>query len=201
MSDPYATVEELKAQLDTSGAAEWSAADVGNMETALAAASRWIDERMDTRFRAAAETRVYTARWHDLLYIDDLTTLTTLKTDDDGDGVYETVWTAGDYILEPTNAAGNNRPYRQIRRRANGLRSFPTREHAVEVAGLFGYSAEPPAPIVQACLLVAHRLWMRKEAVFGVAGTPGLGVTVVQARIQADADVLAVLEGVDRRYV
>lgn len=201
MRDHYATLEELQAQVDASGGVSWQAADVGNMNTALAAATRWIDERMDTRFRAVAESRVYTARWSDLLYIDDLVSLTMLSTDEDGDGVYETTWSASDFILEPTNAAMRNRPYRQIRRRANGSRSFPTGDSAIEVTGMFGYSLEPPAPIRQACLLLAHRLWMRKDAIFGVAGTPGLGVTIVQARINADADVLAMLDGVERRYV
>jgi hypothetical protein len=46
---------------------------------------------------------------------------------------------------------------------------------------------------------MAHRLWMRKDAIFGVAGTPGLGVTVVQAQIREDADILAMLAGIDRR--
>ncbi len=201
MSNTYATLAELQAHIDASGDVSWQAADVGNMNTALAAATRWIDERMDTRFRAVAESRVYTARWPDLLYIDDLVSLTMLSTDEDGDGAYETTWFDSDFILEPANAAMRNRPYRQIRRRANGGRTFPTGDSAIEVTGMFGYSLEPPAPIHQACLLLAHRLWMRKDAIFGVAGTPGLGVTIVQARINADADVLAMLDGVDRRYV
>ncbi len=49
--------------------------------------------------------------------------------------------------------------------------------------------------------MLAHRLWLRKDAVFGVAGTPGLGVTVVQAKITADADILTLLEGIERRFV
>ena len=51
------------------------------MALALDAASRWLDERLDTRFRAVAETRYYTARWYDLLIIDDLVSLTSLKSD------------------------------------------------------------------------------------------------------------------------
>lgn len=201
MSETYASLDALRAHIDATGAVEWSAADIINMETALEAASRWIDERLDTRFYTATETRFYTTRWNDLVHIDDLVSLDELATDD-GNFDYATEWDTGDYILEPINAAGNNRPYRQIRRRSNGRYSFPVNmQYGVRVTGAFGYAAVPPGPIAQACLLVAHRLWMRKEAVFGVAGTPGLGVTVVQARIQADADVLAMLEGVERRYV
>ena len=101
MSNTYATLAELQAHIDASGDVSWQAANVGNMNTALAAATRWIDERMDTRFRAVAESRVYTARWPDLLYIDDLVSLTMLSTDEDGDGVYETTWFDSDFILEP----------------------------------------------------------------------------------------------------
>lgn len=202
MSEPYASIEELQGHIDGSGSASWNAADLGNMALALEAASRWLDERLDTRFRATAETRYYTARWFDLLHVDDLVSVTSLKTDDDDDGVYETVWATTDYRLEPRNAALNNRPYRAIRYTTNGRYSFPTKvEDGVEVTGLFGYAAAPPAPVKQACLLMAHRLWMRKDAIFGVAGTPGLGVTVVQAKIQDDADILALLDGIDRRAI
>lgn len=202
MSEPYASIEQLQSHIDATGGVSWNAADLDNMTLALEAASRWLDERIDTRFRAVAETRYYTARWYDLLYIDDLVTLTSLKTDDDDDGVYETTWTADDYRLTPRNAAANNRPYREIWRTDRGGYSFPTKvEDGVEVTGLFGYAAEPPPPIQQACLLLAHRLWMRKDAIFGVAGTPGLGVTVVQAQIREDADILAMLHGIDRRMV
>lgn len=198
----YATVAELQAHIDASGAVSWAAADDANMETALAAASRWIDERLDTRFYGASETRYYTADWYDLLFIDDLVSLTTLKTDDDDDGVYETTWDSGDYRLEPRNAALKNRPYRAIRRKDGGDYSFPVKvDDGVQIVGVFGYSTDAPAPIKQATLLLAHRLWMRKDAIFGVAGTPGLGVTVVQATITADADVMALLNGVDRRAI
>lgn len=196
----YVTVEELQAFVDASGAAGFTGADRANMETAIAAASRWIDERCDTQFVAASDTRYFTADWYDLLYIDDLVSLTTLKTDDDGDGVYETTWTASDYRLEPRHADAKNRPYRAIRRNANGDYSFPAGvEEGVEVVGMFGYSTAAPGPIKQACLLLAARLWMRKDAIFGVAGTPGLGVTTVQAQLRADADVMALLDGIDRR--
>ena len=75
----------------------------------------------------------------------------------------------------------------------------------VQLVGSFGYSsgtsASAPAPVKQACLLVAHRLWRRKDAIFGVAGTPGLGVTTIQAQIPRDADVMEMLKGVELRVL
>jgi hypothetical protein len=75
----------------------------------------------------------------------------------------------------------------------------------VQIVGSFGYntggSTAAPAAIRQACLMLAHRLWRRKDAIFGVAGTPGLGVTTVQAQIHQDTDILTLLEAYERRVI
>lgn len=194
----YATVAELQQRIDGSGGVKWAPEDGVAMELAINAASRWVDEYMDTRFTAAQESRLYVARFPDVLYTDDFLSIVSVKSDEDGDGVYETTWPQADYRPEPFNATAKGRPYRQLR--ATGGARFSTRR-PVEVTAVFGYSENPPPPIRQAVLLLAHRLWMRKDAVFGVAGTAGLGVFTVMAQIQADADVMALLEGVDRRYV
>lgn len=196
----YVTVEELQRHIDAGGDASFAAGDYALMELAIEAASRWIDEMTGARFYGAAETRIYTAPWYDLLYIDDATTITAVKTDDDGDGVYETEWAATDYVPEPRGAGQLGRPYRQIRIAREGRYSWPRIDGGVEVTATFGYGG-PPAVVRQACLLVAHRLYRRKDAIFGVAGTPGLGVTVVQAKITADSDVMALLQAVEARLV
>lgn len=202
ITNGYASVEELQAHIDPEGNATFAAGDRALMEIAIEAASRWIDSMTGARFYAASEARVYSADWYDLLYVDDLTAVTSLKTDEDGDGVFETTWAAADYILEPRGALQRGTPYRQIRiNRNTGRYSFPRGAGAVEVTGSFGYGSTVPAPVKQACLLVAHRLWRRKDAIFGVAGTPGLGVTVVQAKITADSDVMALLQAVDVRVI
>jgi hypothetical protein len=200
VNNGYASIEELQAHIDASGDASFTAADDENMELAIEAASRWIDAYTGSRFYAATETRYYTADWYDLLYVDDLNALTTLKTDEDGDGVYETTWSATDYILEPRNGPALGIPYRQIRINREGRYSFSRLPHAIEVTGSFGQTAAPPV-VKQACLLLAHRLWRRKDAIFGVAGTPGLGVTVVQAKIIQDADITALLDSLGRRLI
>ena len=198
VTNGYATLAELMAQIGATGAASFTADEMAGMETAIEAASRWIDAQTGTRFYAASETRYYTADWSDLLYIDDLLSVTTLATDDDEDGTYETTWAVTDYVLEPRNAALNGKPYRQIRYTPNGDYSFPRGvRDGVKVVGSFGYASAAPPVVEQACLLLAHRLWRRKDAIFGVAGTPALGVQVVQAKITADADIMALLSAVD----
>lgn len=200
ITNGYATLAEIKAHIDPKGNATWAADEETLLERAVEAASRWIDERTGCRFYASAETRYYTATFGDLLYIDDLISVTTLKTDENDDGTYEVTWDATDYHLEPRNAALESRPYRQIRTTSDGDYSFPTGvRYGVELVGSFGYAATAPTAIKQACLLLAQRLWKRREAIFGVAGSTSFGVAVVQAHIQRDGDILALLEAVDRR--
>lgn len=202
INNGYATVEELQRHIDPGGEAQFTAGDRSVMETAIEAASRWIDNVTGTHYYTVAETRLYTADWYDLCYVDDLLSVTSLRTDEDEDGVYETNWTGIDYALEPVNAPRKQLPYRQIRIRREGDHSFPTTvRDGVQVTGAFGYAATVPAAVRQACVLIAHRLWRRKDAIFGVAGTPALGVTVVQASIPADADVLAMLRALDVRVI
>lgn len=198
----YCTLAELKGHIVANGGGDFTAEDDTNLEIAINAVSRWLDNHFDTSFYARTETRCYDAQWHDLLYVDDLLTVTTLKTDEDEDGTYETTWASSDYWLEPRNAATNKRPYRQVRRRATGDYSFPVGvEYGIEITGTWGYCTEAnrPAEITQFTLLMAHRLWKRKDAIFGVAGTPALGVQIIQARITADEDLMLLLTGIDRR--
>ncbi len=202
ITNGYCTLSELKGHIIANGGGDFTPEDDTNLEIAINAVSRWLDNHFDTSFYARTETRYYDAQWYDLLYVDDLLTVTTLKTDEDEDGNYETTWANTDYWLEPRNAATNKRPYRQIRQRATGDYSFPVGvEYGVEITGAWGYCTEAnrPAEIKQFTLLMSHRLWKRKDAIFGVAGTPALGVQIIQARITADEDLMLLLTGIDRR--
>lgn len=194
------------------GGGDFTLEDDINLEIAIEAVSRWLDTTLDTNFYGATETRYFTPQFNDLLYIDDLISITTLKTDTVNDGTYDATWATTDYWLEPRNArtptnARDKRPYRQIRINANGDYSFPIYDYSVEIAGVWGYTTgisgglpgEVPPAVKQATLLMAHRLWKRKDAIFGVSGTPALGVQVIQARIQADSDIAMMLNGLDRK--
>lgn len=204
LTNAYLTVDELERHVLSQGNQPFSQEDRVNMEFAIQAVSEWLDIRFDTTFYAISETRYFTAQYPDLLYVDDLLTVTTLKTDDDNDGTFETTWASTDYDLEPLNAATGRlpRPYRQIRTDINGDYTFPVRvNRGVEIAGSWGYctAANRPAVVKQFALLTAHRIWKRKDAIFGVAGAPALGVQVIQAQIQQDSDMMMLLQGIDRR--
>lgn len=197
ITNGYITTGDLQLAIDPGNDVSWSGIDDSVMETIIAATSRAIDNMTGRRFYSATETRYYTARWSDWLPVDDLLSVSTLKTDDNGDGTHNTTWAASDYILQPRNAAAdsdNVRPYTSIEINENGDYSFPINVvDGVELVGTFGYRETPPPEIKQACLLMSHRLWKRKDAIFGVAGNIQQGVTVVQAHIRKDADVMLLL--------
>lgn len=204
ITNGYCTLEELKGHIMANGGGSFTQEDDTNMEIAINAMSRWLDEHFSTSFNARTETRYFTADFHDLVWIDDLLSVTTLKTDDNDDGTYETTWASTDYWLEPKNAQLGNqpKPYRQVRIRSNGNYSFPTGvEYGIEIAGNWGYctAANRPATITNFLLLGGHRIWKRKDAIFGIAGTPALGTQIIQARIQQDSDLVMLLQGIDRR--
>lgn len=205
LTNGYCSIAEFKGHVMTAGSnVTWQANDDTNIEIAINAISRLIDELNDTNFYGATETRYFTADWHDLMYIDDLISITTLKTDTVSDGTYDTTWATTDYVLEPRNArvkanAEDRKPYRQIRIDKNGNYTFPTDEYGVEIAGVWGYTTSTPHFVKQAVLLAAHRIWKRKDAIFGVAGAPALGVQVIRARIQQDSDLMLLLQGISGR--
>lgn len=263
----YASLEQFQLRIATDGYSPTADDDAQQLQH-LEAASRWIDGHTGRRFYAAVETRYFTAEWYDLLLIEDLISVTTLKTDEDEDRTYETTWAATDYDLEPYNAPLGipPGPYVMIRVTPNGDYSFPIRaRRAVEIAGVWGWPqtsttssatlAEdldasetdvdvssgsvletgtviqidsekmivdaivtntltvrrgyqgttaathtsgaaitvitPPRDINEACLLYAARLFKRKDAVLGVAGSTQLGT--ITTRVPEDMDVQRLL--------
>lgn len=205
INNGYCTQSELINHVMANGGGTFTDADKLNMDIAIEAISRLIDHLHQTNYYGVTETRYFTAEWPDLIYIDDLISITTLKADDDYDQTFETTWATTDYWLEPRNARAkanpqDRKPYRQIRTNINGDYFFPAGlGHAIEITGVWGYTTVALAVIKQATLLAAHRLWKRKDSIFGVAGTPQLGVQIIQARIQQDSDIVQLLQGTDLR--
>jgi hypothetical protein len=162
------------------------------LERIIEAVSRAIDDTTKRRFYAASETRYYTARVSNVLLIDDLLSVTTLKTDDDGDRTYDETWDTDDYDLAPYNAVLDGAPYTRIETTPQGGQRFPGTAKGVEIVGSFGYSATTPAQIREACILWSERVYQRRHAVFGVKGSTVLGE--VRLRMPApDPDVIQML--------
>jgi len=172
--------------------------DDSRLEKAITGISRGIENYTGRRFyrNATDETRSYMADFPDVLFCpDDIGTVTTLSTDGDGDRVYEDTWAVTDYDLEPCNAALDGAPYTMISRTPDGDYTFPVKvAKGVKVVGKFGYSATAPDAIREACLLLAERLFKRKDAPFGIMGAGSLGVVrMVQKMIEDDLELQMLL--------
>ena len=169
-----------------------------DLDRAIGAASRAIDNLTGRYFYqdTTVQTRYYQADPADLgwLPVDDISTATGLvvKTDDDVDGTFENTWTANDltgsygYRLQPLNAASAPvAPWTALESIA-GI--WPSTPRTIEVTAKFGW-ANVPDPIAQAALLQVIRLWKRKDAPFGVMGSPETGVVQI-ARLDPDVAAL-----------
>jgi len=82
INNGYVTLDEIKSYLFSGSKPEtFTPEDEANMEFAVEAISRLWDSEFGTNFYGASETRYFTAPWGDLCYVDDLISITTLKTD------------------------------------------------------------------------------------------------------------------------
>lgn len=178
----YITPEVLKATLQLDGT---SYAD-RDIQRAISAASRGIDWECGRRFYAdtdATQIRYYQPIDAYTVLIDDLITLTTLQTDQDGDGTFEETWTVNsDFFLEPLNAAADGWPFTRLCLNPSAAsQGFPAgRPRSVKVTGKFGW-AETPDAIVSATGLVASKLLKRsREDPGGSAEAIALGGAAVR---------------------
>ena len=160
------------------------------LELAVEAASRAIDAATERQFFQTEATRFYAPRDSYVTDIDDLHTLTELKTSSGADNVFDTAWDATDYQLEPLNglAGGIASPATLIR--AVGDYDFPVggNEAVVRVTGTFGF-ATVPTQITQATVLLGARIFKRNDSPLGVAGFGDIGVIRV-GRLDPDVEVM-----------
>lgn len=187
----YGTVTELKRRLDI----EDDDSD-STLALILGAASRMLDRHVRRRFYTSAvdETRYFTARNAHFMFVGDIVSVTSMSTDTNGDGTYNNTWETTDYHLEPYNAALENEPYSKIQVATLGTNTFPTGIYkGVKVVGKFGWP-EVPEAAREWSLMVAAKLWFRKDAVFGIVkGAPELGE--VRKIITEDPELKLVIYG------
>lgn len=181
LGDSYATLSELKAYLritDTN--------DDNELTDALASASRGIESVAHRQFNDAgsATARVYYPDHARLAEVDDFHTITGLvvKTDEGDDGTYETTWAAADYQLQPLNGMVSGQtgwPWWEVW--AVSSRRFPSCSDRapLQVTARWGW-ATVPAPVKQACLIVAAETFKLQDAPFGVAGFGDMGAIRVR---------------------
>lgn len=125
-----------------------------------------------------------------LLYVEPFVELTSLKTDEDGDGVYEVTWDTSDYRLGPANAVALGDPYRVIEvNRDTGRYVFPVGRRRVEATCRWGWPSVPPS-IEEATSLLANRLRNRGKTPEGVMGSEERGFISLK---EMDPDIKSIL--------
>jgi hypothetical protein len=196
----YCTAEELKDRLGIG-----DPNDDSQVILACQAAARWIEGACGRYFWRGTDTRTYVPESPWSLTTDDIVSVTTLKTDSTGTGVFDTTWNAAtDYELSlgersyNTGATGEQRPYTRINV-VSGAHLFPftwafTRQDRIQVTGVFGWPAIPPA-VRQAAMQLASQFFKMKDAPFGVAGVSDLGIVSVRTSPQIYALIQPYVRG------
>jgi hypothetical protein len=173
--------------------------DDAQLGFAIAAASRAVDDSAARQFGlvAAPEARVYTARFSSsrrrwVVDMDDLMTVAGLV-------VATAAGTITAYQLHPRNADKKGRPWtRLLVDDSSGVQ--PTCDvDGVTITARWGWTTVPVA-VEQATLLQAARFFKRRDAPFGVAGSPDLG-SEMRLLAKVDPDVEVALNDYRRTWV
>jgi hypothetical protein len=177
----YTTTSAVKTYLHIGGSA-----DDALIGALITRASRLIDDHCGRWFSAETQMRYYDAVGAhivgNLLLLDaDLLTITTL-TNGDGSEI-----DSEDYLLRPINWP----PYFGIALKAgSGLRWTYSGDPAgaISVAGTWGYSATPPAPVEHAATRLAAWLYRQRDTGVesGQVQVTERGVSVAPARLPRD---------------
>jgi hypothetical protein len=202
-ADVYCTVGEVRGQLGADPNRDLT--DQSLLERAVAATSRAIDDYCSGGVPGSRRfwrdtTAVPHTFWTDdpeRAWVDDISSTTGLlvKTDEDGDGTFETTWTQGtDFQLEPLNADLAGWAWWEIV--AVGAKRFPfyPQRAGLQVTARFGWP-QVPVKVNQAAVLKAAKLYRRKDSLDGFADV------LAGARISRyeDPDVAGLLEPFTKR--
>jgi len=197
-ANTYATIAQVKESLRIP-----DAVDDSLIEQAIASASRLIDGYCSRVFYdMGTASRFFAASDPYFCPIDDCQQVTQVATAVTSNGNYDTIWANatpnqnnGDYQTEPLNAAY---PTDGIISPITGIRAlwrylFPTigGNALVRVTGRWGW-AEVPAPITQACIIQAARIYKRNDSPTGVMGFGDMGL--IRVSNQLDPDVKQLVE-------
>jgi hypothetical protein len=176
----YCSADEVLARMGHPAAT--SADLLARIVDAIPSAQAQIDSDTGrpSGFEPSTATRTFRSLGYgDVLTLPDFTAITTLKVDDDDDGVFETTIAASGYEL----GRMSDRvawPYDSITLLDRNWPYGGRRQYRVEIAGTWGWAAVP-SPINQACSLMAARLAQRsKHALFGTESLGDVGAAMIR---------------------
>lgn len=185
----YATATELKLELqDSADPSAWDTL----YESLVAEASESIDRYCRRSFvvpTVATDQYFFpTVSGVELYGLRDIANTTGLVVarDGNGDGTYSTAMTEGtDYILWSDNLTGMVTNIVSVGTFYRGSGNRPP----YKVTARYGWPSVP-GPVHRACIILARRLWNRKETPSGILGFGDMGAVKLSA---VDPDVQALL--------
>jgi hypothetical protein len=196
ITNGYATLAQVKGALRIT-----DSVDDSLLEMAIESASRLIDGYTYRYFyNAGTATRDFVASDSYLTIIDDLISLSELKTTDEIGSDYVT-WSANDYQLRPVNGKqdGLNTPYTSILSTDDLLFNVLGEQALVRVTGVWGWSAVPIA-VTQATIIQSSRIYKRLDSPLGVAGFGDLGAIRVGRALDPDVEQLVMPYRIMRNF-
>lgn len=149
--------------------------DTSLLDDVVEAVSRKIDRYCERSFFQITEARtfatddIYTLTFGSL---NDLVSITTLKTDPTGAGTYSTTIPSTAYQLLAYNAPQAAEPYTSLQLLGGTQWPVPTfnmRQNTVEITGVWGWP-EVPFEVKQACRIMVAEVAKMQESPLGVAG-------------------------------
>lgn len=184
IGDSYATLPALKARYDIA-----DDLDDDRLTAALASASREIEAYCGRQFNdaGAPSARRYMPAPGCLAVVDDFHTAEPVV-EVAPDGVTWAPWPAADYVLTPLDGIVEGVPgWPWWRINAHGGRRFVCSPRpTLRVTARWGWPAVP-APVVEACLLIASESFKLADAPFGVAGFGEFGPVRVRMNSRAQS--------------
>jgi hypothetical protein len=180
IGDPYVTLAQLKDHL---GIDSTDSSKDDLLTIALNSACEEINNHCGRQFNRdeAASARKYPAVGERLILVDDFYTETDFQIRvGEIAGSFGSAWSADWYELEPINGVVNGIPGWPFNRISAVHYAPPIYSRfRAEVTARWGWAAVP-APVKEACLLLAAMNWKLQDAPLGVAGFKDFGVTKVK---------------------
>lgn len=186
ITNGYCSLNQIKAALRIT-----DAVDDALLEMAVESASRMIDSECDRNFFSASATRDFVPSDPYTVDTDDLTAITSVKIDDQGDRTFLITLQTSDYQTEPVNqrVSGNAFPIYRLRMIGDYLLPIWGQQATVRIQGTYGFTPVP-TQITQATVIQAGRIFKRLDSLLGFAGFSDMGVARVG---RVDPDVAAMI--------
>jgi hypothetical protein len=190
MTVNYATLAQVKSALRIT-----DQIDDSLLNTAISAASRWVDGWCDRDFTpagTAVTARDYTPKvTFGVVYIDDAVEVTQVSIDDDLDRTFSKTLQTIDWEAEPVNekSYGLVLPFTRIRSYEDGYWPVFRNQPTVRVTARYGWPEVPDA-VREATILQSSRLFTRLDSPLGVAGFGDMGAMRVSRFVDPDVEQL-----------